>query len=257
MISDCRKEPQAVKEPFTYKLDAFEGPLDLLLHLIAQSKVQICDVSISQLLSQYMAKMEEMREQRMEIASEFLEMAARLVYIKTVSLLPKSEEAERMKQELTGQLLEYQECKRIAAVLAGQISFDRFTREPLRLEADPTYTREHTVTELMRAYLMAAGRAGRKLPPPEESFREIVARPVVSVSSGVYHVLRTLRRGYDHIDAVFETAESHSQLVAIFLALLELIRADRVAVGETGELTLNEGRCRAAEEGDNNPNENP
>lgn len=229
-------------EQLTYKLDAFEGPLDLLLHLIAQSKVNICDVSISDLLTQYMEKIEEMREHQMEIASEFLEMAARLVYIKTASLLPQNEEAEQMKQELTGQLLEYQECKRIASILAEQISFDRYVREPLRMQADPTYTRTHDLSELMRAYIMSAGRAGRRIPPPAEAFHEIVARPVVSVSAGVYHVLRSLRRDKHHVDTVFATAKSHSQLVAIFLAMLELIRADRITVNEDGTLCLNEGK---------------
>ena len=123
-------------EPISYKLDVFEGPLDLLLHLIAQSKVNICDVSISELLEQYMAKITEMQEHEMEIASEFLEMAARLVYIKTVSLLPKSPEAEQLRQELTGQLLEYQECKRIAQILSEKISFDRFVREPMEIETE-------------------------------------------------------------------------------------------------------------------------
>lgn len=229
-------------EPITYKLDVFEGPLDLLLHLIAQSKVNICDISISDLLAQYMEKIEEMQERQMEIASEFLEMAARLVYIKTVSLLPKSPEAEQLRQELTGQLLEYQECKRIAQILAGRISFDRFVREPLQFETDPTYTRTHDLAELMKAYLISAGRAGRKLPPPPEAFRELVAKPVVSVSSGVFHVLRSLRRKSQHLDAIFASAESHSELVAVFLALLELIRSERVQLDETGQLTLVEGK---------------
>ncbi len=122
-------------ETITYKLGTFEGPLDLLLHLIAQNKLNIYDISISELLDQYMAKIREMQE-RMEVASEFLEMAARLVYIKTVSLLPRSPEAEQLRQELTGQLLEYQECKRVAAVLAAQLSFDRYVRAPMELVPD-------------------------------------------------------------------------------------------------------------------------
>ena len=79
-----------MNETLTYKLDVFEGPLDLLLHLIAQSKIRICDIVIADLLPQYLEQREAMQEQQMEIASEFLEMAARLVHIKTVSLLPKS-----------------------------------------------------------------------------------------------------------------------------------------------------------------------
>lgn len=224
-------------ESISYKLDVFEGPLDLLLHLIAQNKLNIYDVSISELLDQYMEKITEMQE-KMDVASSFLEMAARLVYIKTVSLLPKSPEAEQLKQELTGQLLEYQECKRIARVLAAQISFDRFVREPVQLEIDETYTRTHELSELMKAYLVSAGRAGRRLPPPAESFRELVARPIVSVSTGAFRVLRLLRRSPADLDTVFQTASGHSELVAIFLALLELIRSERIRISENGDLTL-------------------
>ena len=114
------------KEKLSYKLENFEGPLDLLLFLIAKKKLQIVDISISELVDQYMEQIEAMREQDMDIASEFVEMAARLVYIKTVSLLPKHEEAEELKKELEGQLLEYQECKRVAAQLSKMISFDAY-----------------------------------------------------------------------------------------------------------------------------------
>lgn len=229
-----------MQESISYKLDVFEGPLDLLLHLIAQNKLNIYDISISELLDQYLARIHEMQEQ-MEVASSFLEMAARLVYIKTVSLLPKSPEAEQLRQELTGQLLEYQECKRIAQVLAAQISFDRFVRTPMAVETDQTYTRTHSLTELMKAYLVSAGRAGRRMPPPAESFRALVARPVVSVSTGVFHVLRILRTRAANLDEVFATASGHSELVAIFLAMLELIRSDRVKLSDDGALTLQAG----------------
>ena len=86
-----------------FKLDVFEGPLDLLLHLISKHKLNINDIEISKLLEQYLDVIAEMKMADLEVASEFLEMAARLVYIKTVSLLPRHEEAEDLKKELTGQ----------------------------------------------------------------------------------------------------------------------------------------------------------
>ena len=89
-----------------YKLDSFEGPLDLLLSLIAKNKINIYDIQISELLEQYMEQIELMRENQMDIASEFLAMASRLVYIKSAMLLPKYEdEAEELKKELSGQLI--------------------------------------------------------------------------------------------------------------------------------------------------------
>ena len=120
-------------EQLTFKLDQFEGPLDLLLFLISKHKLNIYDIEIAKLLEQYMAYIDEAQFQNMEVASEFLEMASRLVYLKTVSLLPRHEEEEdKLKQELTGQLLEYQACKQVAALLAAQnCSADLFVRAPM------------------------------------------------------------------------------------------------------------------------------
>lgn len=81
-----------------FKLDVFEGPLDLLLHLIAKHKLNIYDVEISKLLEQYLDYIEQMKLADLEVASEFLEMAAHLVYIKTVSLLPKHKRSGRTKK---------------------------------------------------------------------------------------------------------------------------------------------------------------
>ena len=80
-------------ETLSYKIESFEGPMDLLLHLISKHKVRIEDVPIMDLINQYLDYMKKLKEENLEVASEFLEMAARLVYIKTVSLLPVHEEA--------------------------------------------------------------------------------------------------------------------------------------------------------------------
>lgn len=82
----------------SFKLDVFEGPLDLLLHLISKHKLNINDIEISKLLEQYLLYIEQAKEQDLELAGEFLEMAARLIYIKTVSLLPKPEGGRRNKK---------------------------------------------------------------------------------------------------------------------------------------------------------------
>ena len=104
-------------EQINYKLEVFEGPMDLLLSLISKHKLDIYDIPIMELVEQYTDYVRRMQEADMDVASEFLEMAARLVYIKTVSLLPKSEEAEELKRELTGELLEYRDCQ----IMAGKL----------------------------------------------------------------------------------------------------------------------------------------
>lgn len=223
-------------EKISYKLPDFEGPLDLLLYLISKNKLNIYDIQISELLDQYLEHIHAMKEQDMDVASEFLEMAARLVYIKSVSLLPKHEEEEELKRELTGQLLEYQECKRVAARMAEQMSFDTFVREPAEIDFDMTYRREHSLKELLNAYLNAVGRGRRKLPPPAEAFSGIVSRRIVSVTSRIIHVLRSLWKSKVlTYDSLFENSGEKSELVATFLAVLELVKGKRVRIEDAGQ----------------------
>jgi segregation and condensation protein A len=154
-------------EKLTFQVAEFDAPLDLILHLLSRHKLNILDIDISSLLAQYMAAIESWREVDLEVSSEFLEMASRLVYIKTVSLLPKhEEETEKLKQELTGQLIEYRLCK-LAAEQMGEISRygDVFIRPPMELEADLTYTLTHPAALLYAALCDAMGKGSRRLPP--------------------------------------------------------------------------------------------
>lgn len=224
-------------EKISYKLEVFEGPLDLLLHLISKNKLNIYDIPVAELLEQYMEHIEKMKEADMDIASEFLEMAAYLVYLKTVSLLPKhEEEAKTLKGELTGQLLELQAVREAADRLAESISFDTFVREPAEIEFDETYKGTIELTQLKSAYFAAVGRGKRRLPPPETVFNKIVKKKVVSVSSKIIYVLKRLwKEKRVKFEAVFENAGTKSELVAIFLAILELVKGKRVKVTSTAK----------------------
>ena len=225
-------------EAISYKLPSFEGPLDLLLFLVQKNKLNIYDIPIAEILTQYMDAIRQMQETDMEVATEFLDMAARLVQIKSSMLLPRhEEETEKLKRELTGELIEYQLCRDTAQrmsewYLGGLL----FVRETADVEPDMTYRRRHLPLELTDAYLAAAGRGKRRLPPPVQAFSGIVARTIVSVSSRIVKVLRSLRK-QDTVryNSLFEQAESRSELVATFLALLELIKAKRIRVDGEGD----------------------
>ena len=227
-------------EKLSYKLDVFEGPLDLLLHLIEKNKLNIYDIRIAELLEQYMEQINIMQAQNLNIAGEFLSMASRLIQIKSAMLLPKYEEAEEMRKELSGQLIEYRKCKQIAALLSSRISFDSHCREPAKIKADMTYQRSHPPDYLIGAYLAAVGRGKAKIPPPQEAFSGIVARRVVSVSSKIYSVIRKLRSGQCRsFRSLFDDVTDRSELVATFLAVLELIKGKRVrAENQDGDCTL-------------------
>ncbi len=220
-----------------YKLPVFEGPLDLLLTLISKNKIDIYDIRISDLLDQYMDQINQMRENQMDIASEFLTMASRLVYIKSVMLLPKyEEEAEELKKELSGQLLEYAVCREIAARLGLIYDFDAFFRAPSPVEFDLTYNRTHPSEDIAKAYISAVGRGKRKLPPSEQAFSGIVAHKIVSVNGKIIHLMRRLRHGKKlEYHEIFEVCEGKSDLVATFLATLELVKGKRIRIEGSGE----------------------
>ena len=233
-------------ETLSYKLDVFEGPLDLLLNLIAKNKLNIYDIPIAELLEQYMAQIHEMQAADMDVASEFLEMAARLVHIKSVSLLPKKEEEAALKQELTGQLLEYQQCKEAATRLRERFSLDGIVRAQAHIPADLTYKRHHKPQELLSAYLSMLG---KKKPPepqkPEDTISKLITRRVVSVASQIVFVLRSLwKKRHVSLKELFRGKNDPSERVAAFLAVLELVKDKRLRVdgdGEDCEIKLTNG----------------
>ena len=227
-------------EALSYHTGSFDGPLDLLLQLLARNKLNICDISILSIVDQYVEQVNAMRESDMDVASEFLEMAAGLIEMKSSSLLPRHEDGPDERQELVGRLLEYQECKKMAGLLAEQLSFDSFVRAPEELEPDRTYRRSHDPRELLAAYLNATGRGRRRVLPTPGAFAEIVAHRIVSVSSEIVSVLRKLWKG-DRLSyySLFEGKTERSEQVATFLAVLELVKARRVLVeGEPGRETI-------------------
>ena len=233
-------------ETLSYKLDVFEGPLDLLLNLIAKNKLNIYDIPIAELLEQYMAQIHEMQAADMDVASEFLEMAARVVHIKSVSLLPKMEEEAALKQELTGQLLEYQQCKEAAMRLRERFSLDGIVRAQADIPADLTYKRHHKPQELLSAYLSMLG---KKKPPepqkPEDTISKLITRRVVSVASQIVFVLRSLwKKRHVSLKELFRGKNDPSERVAAFLAVLELVKDKRLRVdgdGEDCEIKLTNG----------------
>lgn len=169
----------------SFKLPVFEGPLDLLLHLIAKHKLNINDIEISKLLEQYLLYIEQCSEQDYELAGEFLEMAARLIYIKTVSLLPSPEEAEAVKKELEGALIEYSLCKLAAAELAKRDIGDCiFVRRQMPVQIDPTYRHQHEPEVLRQAYLQIGAKPQPNAKAPlTDRIQAVVQQRVVSVIS--------------------------------------------------------------------------
>ncbi len=233
-------------EKIQYKLEVFEGPMDLLLQLISKKKVSINDVPLMEIIEQYLDYVRQMQEDNLDVSSEFLEMAARLLYIKTVSLLPVHEEAEKLVEELRGELTEYQDCKLVAGKLQNQAKgFEFYSRPPEEIEVDMTYTRIHEPVEIFKAYMAAVGKGKRKLPPPIEAFRGFVAHKIVSVASRISFIIDKFKMKKNHrFLSFFEESESRSEMVATFLALLAMAKAKRIQIDGQGDdvsITLLEG----------------
>lgn len=232
----------------------FDGPLDLLLYLISKHKLNICDIEISALLTQYLDAIEQMQQSDLELESEFLEMAARLVYIKTASLLPRPEEGEKLKAELQGQLLELSLCRQVAGELAQRYLGSRiFVRGQAALPVDLVYRGSHSSAELLAAYRLAAGKAKRRLPPPAAAFSGIVSRKFVSVTTKIVYILKKLyRTGAVDYEEFFH-ASDRSELVATFLAMLELMKSRRITVSEDNKTVY---FCRGTPAGGGGEEEN-
>lgn len=234
----------------TFTLADFEGPLDLLLALISKNKMNIYEIRIMELIDQYLEIVQDGKSYGIESASEFVEMAARLIYMKSVFLLPRNEEQERLKEELTGLLIEYSACKAVAQRL-GEMNRGVFVavRSPMEVELEKEYRLTHSPEILRKAILALQGKAAVRHEPRPDQFEPLVSAPVVSVSSRIIHLLRNLVQGQvRRLQSFFSPKSGRSETVATFLAVLELVRAGRITIDEKENLALNRLHRKPGEE---------
>ncbi|MCQ2416477.1 MAG: segregation/condensation protein A [Oscillospiraceae bacterium] len=232
-----------------FHLPIFDGPMDLLLHLIAKHKLNIYDIEISVLLEQYLLYMQECAEQDYELAGEFLSMAAKLIWMKTASLLPRPEEAEAVKKELEGALIEYSLCKIAAENLRQNYLGDVvFCRKPTELPVDMTYRRTHPPDTLLQVY---HNMGVRKMPHNEAEhnagakIHAVVQmhHQVTSVASKVVFLLRQFFTAESVCMAdLFDGLTKRTDRVALFLAILELTRHGRTYLSEDGTMIMMRNR---------------
>lgn len=226
----------------TFHLEVFDGPLDLLLHLLSKNKVEITDIPIAEILEQYLVYIRQMQEFDLEIASEFITMAAQLMYIKSKMLLPvyQDEEAEDPRAGLVEALLEYQQFREASNILADRSALGRdlFVKGQEVLEKDKTRIDYHyTYDTLAKAIETILQRSERKLPPPVTAFRGIVGREAVPVEDKIRDLIRWFtKQELVCFEDVVRSAASRSEIVAIFLAVLELSKTRKIHIedSETG-----------------------
>ena len=237
----------------SFRLETFEGPLDLLLHLVSKHKLNIYDIEISLLLEQYLDYMSKIETQDYEQAADFLEMAARLIYIKTCYLLPKPEEGDELKKELEGRMIEYSLCRLAAQKLREKYAGSSiFVRKAVKLPVNKTYSRTHDVSELYNAYMSISSKVKEYKPLRANMFSPIVAKKIVSVESKITQILELLyTTGSFGMDKLYEGMKDRSERIAAFLAVLELTKSGRIALNEDNtEVTLRRDYDPEAEEED-------
>lgn len=217
------------------EMQDFEGPLDLILFLLSKNKMEIQDISISLICGQYLTWLERRQKMDLEVASEFVSMASHLVYLKTRMLLSIEDEEAQSEMDALIQSLEerrrgesYGRIKAMAARLGPMGEFGRniVTRSPEPVEQSRIYEYDHRPADLLLAMAEIQDRAQRALPPPKAAFQDIVRQEPYPVESKAREILRRLRdQGITRFRLLFRGNRSRSEVVATFLAVLELCRA--------------------------------
>jgi segregation and condensation protein A len=223
------------------EMEDFQGPLDVIFLLLSKNKIEIQDVSITAILEQYLAYLEEMKRLDMEIASEFITMASHLMLIKTKMLLSEAEreEAQSELDVLRQSLIERQRKEAIEQIRTAitwleprnDIGRSLFTKEAEPLRKDATYRYQHKPEDLIQALEAIAERNSRQLPPPTVNFKGIVGKEPYPVTKKAGEILRNLvLRGVQRLKSLFKGSRSRSEMVATFLAILELCKTNSVCL---------------------------
>lgn len=237
----------------------FDGPLDTILLLLSKNKIEIQDVSITSILEQYLAYLDNMKRLDMEIASEFISMASYLMLIKTKMLLSAAEREEAMSEmELLIRSLEERQRAEAYAQIRTAVGFleprneigcNLFVKQPEPFQRDMTYRYRHEPEDLLRAFALLADRNERKMPPPVSDFNGIVGVEPYPVTKKAAQVLkRLLMRGIAKFRSLFQGSRSRSEIVATFLAVLELCRTGSIALGDDGQDDITVRFCKMPDE---------
>jgi len=224
------------------RLDVFEGPLDILLHLVRDQKLDINDIPIAKITEQYLAYLDLMQALNLEVAGEFLVMASTLVHIKSKSLLPRhgdeeeEEDPEAMRQELSRRLIEYERFKEAAARLGDRpvLGRDVFVRDFLG-EGIPG--EELVITELSMADLITAFKDALARMPADVAQEFFVER--LTIADAIAYLLDRLKEdGSIRFEDIVAHCQSRNEIVSFFLGILELVRLKTIRVYQANALGL-------------------
>lgn len=217
-------------EIINYRLDSFEGPLDLLLTLIQKNKVDILDIPIAQITDQFIEIIESDENAGLDETGEFLVMASQLLYIKSKLLLPKPEieEEEDPRADLARRLLEYKKYKEASQELRKNefSTWHMIFKDSEKINFPlPEYNRHHETDELILAFEQIMVRKLRRMKPEKRAFSGIVGREKVSIDDMVEKICKRLsKKRKITFRSLFTGEMSKPEMIATFLAVLEMIK---------------------------------
>lgn len=251
------KLEKVMKVPKEELLQDFEGPLDVILFLLSKHKVEIQDISISQILEQYVSWLELRQSLDLEVASEFITMASQLMFIKTRMLLSLDDLEAQSEMDALIQSLEerrrgesYATIKAMALALEPKSQFGQniFVRYPEPIQREKVITYSHEPGELVLAMAEIQNRAQRALPPPKEVFGKLVGKEPYPVEHKSKEIMEKLRHGGMKFLRLFRGNRSRSEVVATFLAVLELCRERMIAFGDDDQTVVAQPHALQQEE---------
>lgn len=223
-------------EQITYKLDLFEGPLDLLLSLIEKNKLDINDIPISLLCDQYLDYLRAAEDASVELSAEFVVMATELMLIKSRMLLPRtSPDEEDPRADLAAALLEYQRAKEAAKLLGPlQAAYGmRMTKDTDEITVDKKFVADHDAELLFLAYNRVLSSIRVSDEEAKKEFEPLIRQKVVSVAEVTDRLAtRISTREKVSLDSVFRTAQTRHELVSMFMALLEMLKTGLLDIFE-------------------------
>ena len=229
------------------EMEDFEGPLTLILQLLAKNKIEIKDIRISELLDQYLAYLDEMKAMDLEIASEFVQMASHLVYIKARMLLSAGEEPSELEEliESLERLKRRDVYERIKAVCdpLGAMYYrgaGMRTKPPEYIPLEKEYRYVHEKEDILEAILRVLSREDAVSAIMNEPRFTMPSRITYSVSEKSEEILIVLMHGGEtRVTELFNRSKSRTELVATFIALLELAKAGKIGIiGEGKDTTV-------------------
>ncbi|MBQ9806567.1 MAG: segregation/condensation protein A [Clostridia bacterium] len=223
-------------ETLTYRIEQFEGPLDLLLTLIQKNKMNIEDIPIAEICDQYLEYIAAAQSMDMELAGEFIVMASELIRIKSSMLLPRLQPDEKdPRAELADALLRYQQAKQAAQKMAALYALysGRFVKDTDEITVDTTYVSDQQVTSLCAAVrrIIAANESRPKA--EKQVFAPMIAKPIVPVEVKIVGILHHInKRKNPSMQDLLSDATSLPDMIAIFLGILELIKVRKIRIEE-------------------------